>query len=293
MLPSTDTPLIRLGNLFPSRQVHGKCEFAALSGSFKIRGAVHLLERLAQEGRTRRLVVPSMGNTALGAAVGARAYGFHMIGVVPTTLTRAKDEKLRALGVELRKVEGGGNALLTTAQQVAREQDGYFMHPHLDSLWTDGYQAIAAEVLRDLPGCRSLVFPLGGGGLLMGLTAWFQAHPTSVRLIGCEAYNFPTYGSYTHERSATIADGLTLGQPHPEVRERIGQAGVTLRMVPDSALRSAMRGLYRAQALVVEPAAVAPLAYVADHMEELEEPVCIILTGANIALEDFRRLIAE
>src|SRR5262249_57314064 len=101
MLPRIHSPLIRLSNLFPNRQVYAKCEFLAMSGCFKIRGAVHLLEHLRREGRSRPLVVPSMGNTALGAAEGAKAFGFNMVGVVPTTIARAKDEKLRALDVEL------------------------------------------------------------------------------------------------------------------------------------------------------------------------------------------------
>src|SRR2546421_9164173 len=107
MLPLSPTPLIRLGNLFAERAVYAKCEFLAPSGCFKIRGAAHLLDHLSQEGRTRHLVVASMGNTALGAATGAQAFGFSMTGVVPVTISRAKDEKLQALGVELVKSAGG------------------------------------------------------------------------------------------------------------------------------------------------------------------------------------------
>src|SRR5205814_240125 len=142
-LPPSATPLVRLGNLFPRREVYAKCEFLAPSGCFKIRGAVHLLERLTGDGRTRQLVVPSMGNTALGAAVGAQAFGFTMTGVVPQTISRAKDEKLRALGVELVKIAGGGSDLLRHATTLAAERGGYFVHPHLDPLWTDGYRTIA------------------------------------------------------------------------------------------------------------------------------------------------------
>src|SRR6516225_7060758 len=138
MLPPLQTPLIRLGNLFPQRAVHAKCEFLAPSGCFKIRGAAHLLERLSPEGGPRHLVVPSMGNTALGAAAGAQAFGFTMTGVVPQTIAQAKDEKLRALGVELVKVAGGGSDLLRHATELAKERGGYFVHPHLDPLWTDG-----------------------------------------------------------------------------------------------------------------------------------------------------------
>lgn len=292
MYSFTPTPLVRLGNLFPDRPVHAKCEFLAPSGSFKARGIVHLLERLRREGQQKPLVVPSMGNTALGAAVGARAYGFSMVGVVPKTITRAKDEKLQALGVELLKVDGGGSALLEHATKVAAERGGYFVHPHLDPHWTDGYQAIAAEVLAQLPDCRSLVLPLGGGGLLMGLTEYLAEHPAPVRLYTCEPYNFPKYARYGHARSATVADGLLLDVPHAKVQERLEQAGVTVSLLSEAAIRAALKGLYERHGLVVEPSSAITVAFVQEHAAELEGPVCVILTGENIAREDFHRLLA-
>jgi threonine dehydratase len=219
------TPLICLGNLFPKRAVYAKCEFLAPSGCFKIRGATHLLEHLSREGRKPPLIVPSMGNTALGAATGAQAFGFTMTGVVPQTIARAKDEILRALGVELVKIAGGGSDLLRHATALAKERGGYFVHPHLDPLWTDGYQGIAAEVLHDLPDCRSLVFPVGGGGLLLGLLAYLRKNPAPVRLFGCEPYNYPKYARFNHARSTTIADGLLLETPHPAVQQAIAEPG--------------------------------------------------------------------
>jgi threonine dehydratase len=293
MLPALPIPLIRLGNLFPERQVFAKCEHLAAAGSFKIRGTIHLLRHLSRAGGSRLLVVPSMGNTALGVAVGAREFGFRMVGVVPQTIARAKDEKLRALGVELVKVAGGGSELLRRATEIAAERDGYFVHPHLDAQWTDGYQAIAEEILRDLPGCRSLVFPLGGGGLLMGLTEHLLRRPAGgVRLYGCEPRNYPTYARYDHERSATIADGLLLDEPHPRVQQRISELGIAVPLVTDPEIRSAMQGLYIRQALVVEPSSAITVAFVQAHLHELDEPVCVVLTGQNIAPEDFARLIA-
>jgi threonine dehydratase len=291
MLALSPTPLIRLGNLFPGREVYAKCEFLAPSGCFKIRGAVHLLEHLSREGQTRQLVVPSMGNTALGAAVGAKAFGFGMVGVVPQTIARAKDEKLQALGVELVKIAGGGSDLLRRATEIARERGGYFVHPHLDPQWTDGYKAIAAEILHALPGCRSLVFPVGGGGLLMGLLAHLRENPAPVRLYGCEPYNYPKYARFTHARSSTIADGLLLEIPHPAVQQAIAERGIAIGMVPEADIRAALTELFETQGLVVEPSSAVPLAFLKAHAGELEEPVCVVLTGENIAREDHRRLV--
>jgi threonine dehydratase len=291
MIPPTDTPLIRLGNLFPDRPVFAKCEFLAPSGSFKIHGAGHLLRHLSRAGHTRQLVVPSMGNTALGVAVAAPAFGFRVTGVVPRGIGRAKDEKLRALGVELIKLDhGGGSELLHTAQRLADERAAYFVHPHLDPLWTDGYGVIVEQVLRALPGCRSLVFPVGGGGLLMGITDYLRERPAPVKLVGCEPYNFPTYARYSHARSATVADGLVLDEPHAKVRERIDELGLPICLVADAAIRMAMSELYAKHGLVVEPSSAITLAFVKEHVGELEDPVCVILTGGNIAREDFDRL---
>lgn len=293
MLPAVQTPLIRLGNLFPDRTVYAKCEFLAPSGCFKIRGAAHLLEKLKRDGGLRPLVVPSMGNTALGAAEGAKAFGFQMVGVVPTTIARAKDEKLRALGVELIKIDGGGSDLLRRATEVAKERDGYFVHPHLDPQWTEGYQAIAEEILQAVPGCGSLVFPLGGGGLLMGITEYLRKRRAPVRLFGCEPYNYPKYAQFTHARSATIADGLKLEIPHPVVQQRIADDGVAVSLVSEAEIRTALKVIFDSQALLVEPSSAITTAFVAAHAPELKEPVCVVLTGQNIAREDHARLMAE
>ncbi|HEX5269816.1 MAG TPA: PLP-dependent lyase/thiolase [Gemmataceae bacterium] len=292
MLPAAETPLVRLGNLFPRRAVYAKCEFLAPSGCFKIRGANHLLDHLSRKGQVRPLIVPSMGNTALGAATAAQAFGVAMTGVVPQTIARAKDEKLRALGVELVKIAGGGSDLLRRATELAQERGGYFVHPHLDALWTDGYQSIAAEVLRALPGCRSLVFPVGGGGLLLGLLAHLRKQPAPVRLFGCEPYNYPKYAQFDHARSATVADGLLLETPHPAVQRAIAEAGVSIALVSEEDIRAALRDLYQTQGLVVEPSSAITLGFIQSHAADLEEPICAVLTGANVTAEDHRRLMA-
>lgn len=287
MLPLSPTPLVRLGSLFPRSEIYAKCEFLAPSGCFKIRGAVHLLEHLSREGKTRQLVVPSMGNTALGAAAGAAAFGFTVTAVVPQTISKAKDEKLRAAGVELIKIAGGGSELLRRAPEIAAERGAYFVHPHLDPLWTDGYRTIAAEILDALPGCRTIVIPVGGGGLLAGLAAHLRDHPAPVRLTGCEPFNYPKYARFDHARSTTIADGLLLETPHPPVQRVIAECGIPIHLIPEEEIRAALRGLFEAQGLVVEPSSAIAAACASAH--ECEGPVCVVLTGENIARDDHRR----
>jgi threonine dehydratase len=196
------------------------------------------------------------------------------------------------LGVELIKVPGGGSELLRRGRQIATERGGYFVHPHLDPLWTDGYAAIAEEILTDLPGCRSLVLPIGGGGLLMGMAGHLARHPAPVRLVTCEPYNYPTYARFDHERSPTIADGLMLEVPHPTVQQKLEELGVAIHLLHEEDIRTAMAGLYAEQGMAVEPSSAITVAWVRAHRGELEGPVCVVLTGENITREDFYRLIA-
>ena len=290
MLPLPPTPLVRLGNLFPEHPVFAKCEFLAPSGCFKIRGAVHLIESLIREDRRPELIVPSSGNTAVGAAVAAKALGFRMVGVVPETIARAKDDKLRALGVELVKITGGGSELLRRATELAQERGGYFVHPHLDPLWTDGYQSIAAEIHDLLPSCRSIVLPVGGGGLLMGLAKQLTASPACPRLFGCEPYSYPKYAQFDHSRGKTIADGLVLEFPHPAVQQVIAERRISISLVAEADIRRALAALYETQGLMVEPSSAITLAFVMNHLDELNGPICVILTGENIAREDHTKL---
>jgi threonine dehydratase len=144
-------------------------------------------------------------------------------------------------------------------------------------------------VLAALPDCRTLVIPVGGGGLLMGLLA--QLKGTPVRVIGVEPFNYPKYASFTHARTPTIADGLVLETPHPAVQRAIAEAGVEIAMVTDEAVRAATRAVYAAQGLEVEPSSAVPLAYVAAHPDPAG-PVAVVLTGGNVTRDDHLRLIA-
>src|SRR5262249_10347194 len=118
------------------------------------------------------------------------------------------------------------------------------------------------------------------------------SHPAPVQLFGCEPYNYPKYARFEHARSATIADGLLVEIPHPKVQQRIAEQGVAIHLVPEPDIRTALRGLFARQALAVEPSSAVPGAFIQAHLAGLEDPVCVVLTGENIAREDFFRLVA-
>src|SRR5262249_30460240 len=91
----------------------------------------------------------------------------------------------------------------------------------------------------------------------------------------------------------TIADGLMLEKPHPLVQERITAMKVAIELVGEADIRRSLRDLYTGQALLVEPSSAITTSFVQAHPLGLEEPICIVLTGENIARDDFFGLIEE
>ena len=128
--------------------------------------------------------------------------------------------------------------------------------------------------------------------MLMGLTDHLRNNPAPVRLHGCEPYNYPKYANFEHARSATIADGLILETPHLKVQERIVEDGIAVHFVSDAEIRVALRELFESHALVVEPSSAITTAFVKSHAAELEAPICVVLTGENVAREDHARHMA-
>ena len=125
----------------------------------------------------------------------------------------------------------------------------------------------------------------------MGLLAHLQEYPAAVRLFGCEPYNYPKYAQFSHARSTSIADGLLLEHPHPPVQKAIAESGVAINLVPEAEIRAALKDVFEKHGLVIEPSSAITVACVKAHLQELQDPVCVILTGENITRDDHRRLL--
>ncbi len=216
MLPIPPTPLVRLANLFPTREVYAKCEFLAPSGCFKIRGATHLLEHLQ----------PGGANPATGRAVdgehgprrGRRCTGVRL----RHDRRRAADHRPgqgREAASPGRRVRSRSPAVAATCCAAPPTSPRSAAATSCIPTWIrSGPTATSPSPPRFCTPCPTAArscFPVGGGGLLMGLLAYLRNNPAPVRLFGCEPYNYPKYARFDHARSTTIADGLTPGDAAP------------------------------------------------------------------------------
>ena len=270
-----------------------KLEHLQHAGSFKTRGAFANL--LLREVPPAGVVAASGGNHGAAVAYAAMRRGLRARIFVPTVSSPAKIARIRAYGAEL--VVGGeryADALAASEEWVARS--GALRVHAYDQLETLlGQGTVGLELAGQAPGLDTLLVPVGGGGLIGGIAAWFAGR---IRVIGVEPVDAPTLSEALRAgrpvdapAGSIAADSLAprqVGQLMFPIAQRFVERVV---LVSDAAIREAQTSLWSALRLVVEPggaAAVAALlsqAYVPDRAER----VGVILSGANTTAVDFER----
>jgi threonine dehydratase len=183
------TPLVpapRLSQL-TGATVFVKHENMQPTGSFKERGAATKLEGLNQAERRRGVIAMSAGNHAQAVAYHARRLGIPATIVMPEGTPLVKAENTRSYGA---RVILDGETLYESAlraREIAEQEGLIFVHPYDDPKVMAGQGTIALEMLADAPDLDQIVVPIGGGGLISGITVAAKALKPSIDIVGVEA----------------------------------------------------------------------------------------------------------
>lgn len=268
-----------------------KCENLQRAGSFKIRGAYTRLSRLSAPERARGVIAASAGNHAQGVALAASILGVAATVVMPETAPLPKLAATRGYGA---KVVLHGTTIaqaLTRAEQIAEETGAVFIHPfdHPDVIAGQG--TVGLEIAEQCPRARSVLVPVGGGGLISGIAlTWADAvgsgQPAVIGVQSGAVAPFPESLAAGHPVAITpgptMADGIAVDRPGDLtfrlVREHVRQV---LTVSEDALARALLVCLERAK-LLVEPAGAAAVAALLDYPREIEPPVVAVLSGGNI-----------
>jgi len=283
--------------------VYLKLETVQPTGSFKLRGATNALVRLAEAGCTR-VVTASTGNHGRAVAHAARALGIEAAVCMSSLVPSNKVEAVRALGAQAHIVGKSQDDAQHEAQRLVREEGYAYVPPfdHLDVI--AGQATIGIEIAEDLPGVAHIAVPLSGGGLFSGVAFAAKQIAPSVRMTGV-----------TMERGAAMHASLVAGKP-VLVDELVtladslgGGIGLDNRhtfslsreLIDEVVLldeASIVRGIvhaYEAEHLVLEgAAAVGIAALLAGRLGNgaVEHgPIVLIVTGANIDMNQHRRIV--
>jgi threonine dehydratase len=288
-----ETPLIPAGEL--SRRVGArvllKAENLQVTGSFKARGASHVVRRLPEEALRSGVVAASAGNHAQAVACAAHDAGARAVLVMPSEAPVAKVAAVKRYGGEVRLHGGTYDDAQAEARRLSEEEGMSLVHAFDDPLVVAGQGTLGLEIVHGAPDVRLVVVPLGGGGLASGVALAVKAQLPGARVVGVQAEACAPYidSLAAHRpigaRSAnTICDGIAVKRPGDFTLPLVERYVDEVVTVSDDEVAEAMVLLLERTKLVVEGAgAVAVAALMQGRVEApAEGEVCAVLSGGNV-----------
>ena len=123
-----DTPMLKLQRSLPqdAADVYVKLESFNAGGSVKDRIALNMIEVAEQEGKIKpgdTLVEATSGNTGVGIALVGAAKGYNVEIFMPETMTKERQDLMRAYGakINLTPGDGGMKEAIAQAEALAKE----------------------------------------------------------------------------------------------------------------------------------------------------------------------------
>jgi len=277
-----------------------KCESFQKTGSFKARGALNKVLSLSEADRRRGLVTVSAGNHAQAVAWAARVVETPCAVVMPEDAPRAKLEAVRGYGADV-ILHGDRTTLFDRLHQVEAERGMTFVHPFDDPVVLAGAGTVGLEIMEDAGEIDTVIVPVGGGGLMGGVTSAVKGMRADVRVVAVELEEGPGLGPalvagkpVPAPRPATLADGMTppfVGALPLAIAREAVDAVVT---VTEPEIIEAMRFLITRAKLYVEGSgAAATAALLAGKIAPRNHrPVVAIVSGGNIDPERLATVFA-
>src|SRR5215469_4925101 len=155
-------------------------------GAFKLRGAYNKIAALSEQERRRGVISYSSGNHAQGVAYAARALNVKSIIVMPNNAPTIKREATAKFGAEIVLVGAGSDERKNKAEELAAQHGYVVVPPYNDEQIIAGQGTVGLEILEDLPEVETVLAPVGGGGLISGVSAALKLSKPSVKVIGVE-----------------------------------------------------------------------------------------------------------
>src|SRR5947208_4036229 len=252
------TPIIS-GDALAGNGAWLKPENLQRTGSFKIRGATNAVLQLDPEQRRRGVITLSAGNHGQALASAARAAGIPCVVVVRDDAQLNKLQAIRRYEAEVVLVP-----IAQWQQRLEEEQQRrnlHLVHPFDDPAVAAGQGTVGLEILDAVPNLRTVLVPVGGGGLIAGMAVAIKAQRPKLRIIGVEPEGAPVVSEslaagqpVAPSRLDSIADGLGAPYTRPFNLGLVQRYVDQMRTVSDAAIIEAVKAITQQAKLVVEPA---------------------------------------
>src|SRR5256886_3686545 len=252
-----------------------KAEMFQRVGSYKIRGPLNKFALMPDEQKRRGVVCSSAGNHAQGVALAAKIHGIRAVVCMATNATPAKVAATRGYGAEVVLHGSIWDEANEKAKELVRSEGLTYVHPFDDEQLIAGQGTLGLEIVQDWPEVDVVVVPIGGGGLISGVSMAVKAHNPKARVIGVESSDGPAMkrsieaGRLETIDCRTIIDGLRVrrvGEVNFSVVQRFVDDIVVL---PDRDIFEAVIWVMERCKLVVVGAAAAPVAALLNGLIDL------------------------
>ena len=275
-----------------------KAELFQRVGSYKIRGPLNKFALMPEEQKRRGVVCSSAGNHAQGVALAAKIHGIRAVVCMATNATPAKIAATREYGAEVVLHGSIWDEANEKAKELVRTEGLTYVHPFDDEQLIAGQGTLGLEIVQDWPEVDAVIVPIGGGGLIAGVSMAVKGHNPKTKVIGVESSDGPAMqrsveaGRLETIDCRTIIDGLRVrraGELNFSVVQRFVDEIVAL---PDKEIFEAMIWVMERCKLVVEGAAAAPVAALLHGLVRLPagSRVAVVLSGGNVNLDQLRGL---
>jgi threonine dehydratase len=278
-----------------------KPETLQLGGAFKFRGAYNRISQLTNEKKKRGVVAFSSGNHAQGVALAAKRVGTSALIVMPTDAPKAKIEATKAYGAEVRLYDRYTEDREAIARQIAAERGSVVVPSYDDVHVIAGQATVGLELAKQADRLDFVLCPVGGGGLIAGISTALKPHFPNAEVWGVEPAAFDDTrrslesGQREHIDPAarSICDALQSPSPGEITFEinRRNLAGVLT--VTDAEVAGAVRYAFATLKLVVEPGgSVALAAALAGKLDLAGRTTGIVLSGGNVDPELYGSILS-
>ena len=272
-------------------EVYLKKENLQVTGAFKIRGAYNRVASMSDAERACGVIAASAGNHAQGVALSASKFNIKSLIVMPESTPLTKVNGVRHFGAEVILHGANYDEAYTYAINYAKEHSLTFIHPFEDEEVIAGQGTVSLEILSNINDLDAVIVPIGGGGLIAGMSLAIKSLNPNIKVIGVSASGAPAFKDSFEKKEAvdsesvrTIADGIAVRNTSDITLEYALKNVDEIISVDDEEIASAILYLLEKQKLVVEGAgAVGVAALLHNKLPNLKnKKIAIVLSGGNM-----------
>ena len=297
------TPLLRVPALDDvlNCQVYIKPENLQFTGSFKYRGAMNKVQSLTDEEKSAGVVAASSGNHGQGVAYAAKIAGIDATIVMPTDVNPVKLKNCQDYGAKTLFEGTKSSEREVKMNEIVANEGKTSIHPYGDDFVKAGQGTMALEILEDEPDMDFLVVPIGGGGMISGISVGAKGLSEKIKIIGVEPTGARRYTESLKigepaalDKVDTIADGTRTDKANPGNFEIIKNYVDEIVTVDDDEIKDAMKAIVSGAKIIAEPSSSMPVAAAMYNKIKFnkDDKVCFVISGGNNDLEFLSEIIA-